>query len=439
MNKEQQLYSKAKNLLPGGVSRNLVYRTPHPHYVSTAQGCYITDVNGVQKVDFANNIASLIHGHAHPAILKAVCEQIQKGTAYTLGTEIEIELADLLCTRVPGFEKIRFVNSGTEAVMAMIKAARAYTGKPKIAKAEGAYHGTYDAAEVSQTAGPGNWGDMENPASVPQVCGTPDGVLNDVVVFHFNDTERTLKILDRHAPDIGCVMIDPVPHRIGMSPATNEFVEALYAWTRKNNALLCFDEVISFRVHYEGAQARYAVKPDLTSLGKIIGGGFPIGAFAGCTAVMDVLDPGSNSFCFALSGTFSANPVSLTAGETAMELFNREAVEKLNAITDIAKKQILEAAGIAGIPLCITGAGSMFKIHFRQEAPANYRAGYEDGHTKKMIHDFLEHLYDKGVIIVNSCSCMLSTVTTQKEIDILSDAMLSGFRHIKPDILNQNP
>jgi glutamate-1-semialdehyde 2,1-aminomutase len=431
---EEELYKKACEVMPGGISRNVVYRKPHPFYVSEAAGCYVTDINGVKKVDFANNIASLIHGHAHPAIVDAVCKQIQKGTAYTIGTEIEIEHAKLLCDRVPGFDKIRFMNSGTEAVMAMIKAARAYTGKPKIAKAEGGYHGSFDTAEVSQSASPATWGDINSPNSVPHVPGTPQGVTDNVVIYPYNDIERTINILNRHAADIACVIIDPVPHRIGMVQATPEFVEAVYNWTRQNNAWLCFDEVICFRVDYEGAQSNYKVKPDLTSLGKIIGGGFPIGAFAGRKEIMNILDPGGNDYRFPLSGTFSANPVSMTAGKIAMEMLTRDAMDKLNKNSQIAINQIYEAGKLAGIPLSITGKGSMFKVHFRETAPTTYRDCYEDAHTKKIMNLFLEKMYEENVIMINSCSCVLSTVVTQTEIDLLSEAMLKSFKHIKPHL-----
>ena len=163
----EEIYNQACKVLPGGVSRNTVFRKPYPQYASRAAGSYITDIDGSCRIDLANNMASLIHGHAHPEIIEAVYEQMKKGTAYTLASEIEVNFAQFLCDRVQAFEKIRFVNSGTEAVMAMIKASRAYTGRPKIAKAEGAYHGTYDFAEVSQTANPNNWGDINKPNSVP--------------------------------------------------------------------------------------------------------------------------------------------------------------------------------------------------------------------------------------------------------------------------------
>jgi len=433
---EQGLYDEAKKYMPGGVSRNVLYRQPHAHYVSGASGCYVTDINGVERIDFANNIASLIHGHAHPAIIDAVTQQLQRGTAYTVGTEVEIDYARLLCDRIPSFDKLRFVNSGTEAVMAMIKAARAYTGKPKIAKAEGGYHGSYDFAEVSQSASPATWGEIDTPNSVRHAKGTPQAVLDHVVIIPFNDIERSINILNKHKDDLACVLIDPLPHRIGNAPASREFIQAIYDWTRANNSLLCYDEVICFRVNYEGAQADYPVKPDLTSLGKIIGGGFPIGAFGGRSEVMNILDPGDSEFRFPLSGTFSANPISLTAGKVAMELFNRETVEKLNQKTKIAIGQVKEAGKIADIPMCITGRGSMFKVHFREKAPVSYRDAYDDPNMKKAINAFLEHLYEKRIMVINSCTSVFSTAITQKEIDILSDAMLSGFRHIKPLLIS---
>ena len=165
--KSRQLFESARQIMPGGLSRNTIYREPNPDYAAFGQGCFVTDIDGVQRIDLANNMASLIHGHAHPQVVAAVTEQLQRGTAVTMATEAEFELAQLLCNRVPWFDKIRFMNSGTEAVMAAIKAARAITGRPKIAKAEGTYHGTYDFAEVSQNASPENWGDVEHPASVP--------------------------------------------------------------------------------------------------------------------------------------------------------------------------------------------------------------------------------------------------------------------------------
>ena len=241
------LYRRALRVMPGGVSRNTVLRRPHPLYAAHASGCRITDVDGVERIDFANNMASLIHGHSHPAIVAAVTDQLSRGTAYTLATEVELLFAEHLCARAASFEQIRFFNSGTEAVMCAIKAARAFTGRRKIAKAEGTYHGTYDYAEVSQNATPDTWGPLNSPASLPVAAGTPQSVLDDVIVVPFNDAERSLDILHRHAGEIACVLLDVMPHRAGLCPATPEFVAALRDWTVSDEALLVADEVVTFR------------------------------------------------------------------------------------------------------------------------------------------------------------------------------------------------
>lgn len=433
----EELYSQASEIIPGGVSRNTVYHKPFPHYASHASGAYVTSIDGTARVDFANNMAALIHGHAHPAIVQAVTEQLHRGTAYTMATEAEVRYAKLLTDRVPSFEKIRFTNSGTEAVMAAIKASRAFTGRPKIAKAEGSYHGTYDFAEVSQVVTPENWGDINSPNSVPLASGTPKGVLNDVIIFPYNDVERTLSILDRHKDEIAAVLIDLVPHRVGLVEGTEEFVEALYKWTRKNGALLIFDEVVTFRVNYGGAQQKYNVKPDLTALGKIIGGGFPVGAFTGRADVMNVLDPSQKKLPFPFSGTFSANPITTTAGRVAMELFDEEAVIKLNDLTQIAIRQINEAIKIADVPVCITGAGSMFRFHFKEIPPTTYRETYQTKEVVGLINEMLDYLYyDEKIMMINTLACMFSTVMTQKEVDILSNAMLNAFRKFKPKLDN---
>lgn len=435
----EEIYNQACKVLPGGVSRNTVYRKPYPQYASRASGSYITDIDGSCRIDLANNMASLIHGHANPEIISAVYEQMKKGTAYTLASEIEVNFAQFLCDRVQAFEKIRFVNSGTEAVMAMIKASRAFTGRPKIAKAEGAYHGTYDFAEVSQTANPNNWGDINKPNSVPVAFGTPVSVLEDVLVFPFNDIERTLAILDSEAENIACVLIDPVPHRVGLLQATNAFIEAVYNWTRKNGALLVFDEVVTFRVNYAGAQQNYTVTPDLTALGKIIGGGFPVGALAGREDVMRVLDPRESKLLFPHSGTFSANPVTMTAGYTAMKLFDAAAVLKLNALTSKAIQQLEEVIKMADIPASITGAGSMFRIHLTASPPTTYREAYQSKETGALINELLDHMYYKeNILMINTFACMFSTVLTQNEVDRFTEAMLRTFRLMKPKIDSLN-
>lgn len=417
--------------MPGGCSRNTVLRKPHPFYAAIGQGCYVTDIEGVTRIDFANNMASLIHGHAHPVIVEAVAAQLKRGTAFTLATEQEIVYAEELCARVGAFENLRFVNSGTEAVMGALKAARAYTGRPKIAKVEGAYHGLYDYAEVSQTSNPANWGDADRPASVPVAFGTPKSALQDVVVIPFNDATRAIRILEEHVDSLACVLLDLVPHRIGLFPATEAFVVALRDWTRKNGILLVCDEVITFRCDVEGMQHTYGIQPDLSALGKIIGGGFPVGAIAGSRDVMRVMNPLEPPVLFPHSGTFSANPITMTAGYQAIRMYDREAVSELNRLGDVARKQLAEVFAVADVPGCVTGAGSMFRIHMKNEPPADYRSAYPKADESRRLRMLLDFLAANGILLIGTGTGMLSTPMRQREIDRLSDTVLAGLRETR--------
>lgn len=421
------LYQRALEMLPGGVSRNTVLRKPHPLYADHASGCRVTDIEGVERIDFANNMASLIHGHAHPAIVAAVSEQLRKGTAFTLATEVEIRYAEHLLGRNAGFEKLRFVNSGTEAVMAAVKASRAFTGRAKIAKVEGAYHGQYDYAEVSQTSKPDNWGSVDRPSSVAVAYGTPPGALADVVVIPFNDPERALVILDEHKDTLACVLLDLMPHRVGLVPADPDFVAAIRHWTESAGALLVLDEVITFRCELGGIQTRYDLRPDLTALGKLIGGGFPVGAIAGRADVMEVLNPLADKVLFPHSGTFSANPITMTAGLTAMELFDAEAVRQVNGLAKRAVDGINEAIRATGVRACVTGGGSLLRVHLKESPPLNYREAFAMPQEKRQLEALVDHLLEEGLMMINTCSAAISTVTGESEIDTLVSAMRSGF------------
>jgi glutamate-1-semialdehyde 2,1-aminomutase len=431
MTRSEQLYKEALKLLPGGVSRNTVLRKPYPPYADFGDGCRLTDIEGVTRLDFSNNMASLLHGHACPAIVQSITEQLKKGSACTMATEVEVRYADFLIQRNPSFEKIRFVNSGTEAIMAAIKASRAFTSKPKIAKVEGAYHGQYDYAEVSQTPNPETWGNIDQPNSVPVAHGTPDSALNDVVVFPFNDTKRAIAILNEHADSLACVLLDLMPHRVGLRPAEASFIEAIGEWTEKHNVLLVLDEVITFRTEVGGLQQQYNIKPDLTALGKAIGGGFPVGAITGRAEVMDVMNPLAEKVLFPHSGTFSANPITMTAGLTSMELFDALAIERLNALAKRAIHGIEEAIRETGAKACVTGAGSMFRIHMKQDPPKNFREAYLTKEENAKLKILLDHLFDEGFLMINTCSAALSTAMTETEIDALVSAIKSGFQKLK--------
>ncbi len=437
--KSSILYERALRVLPGGVSRNAALRQPHPLYAQKAQGCYVTDIEGVRRIDFTNNMASLIHGHAHPVIVEAVTRQLQRGTAFAAATEVEVLCAEHICARARGFEKIRFVNSGTEAIMCCLKAARAFTGRPKIAKVEGAYHGIYDYAEVSQTAKPSNWGDERLPNRIPVTHGTPQGALDDVVIIPYNDSETALALLDQHKDSLAAVLVDPLPHRVGLIPASNEFISRLRQWTTAHGALLVFDEVITFRSEYGGAQQWYDVRPDLTALGKIIGGGFPVGAITGRADVMNVFNPLAEKVLFPHSGTFSANPITMTAGLVAMELFDKAAVARLNQLGDQARHQLDEAIRCVGIPACVTGRGSMFRLHFKAQEPRNYRQAFVGAEENRLMKMLLEHLNENHIMLISTGTGALSTPMSASEIDVLCEAVRRGLEKIKDRLSNGHP
>ncbi|MEO0483156.1 MAG: aspartate aminotransferase family protein [Planctomycetota bacterium] len=425
-----ELFERAQRVLPGGVSRNTVLRAPHPAYADFGRGCRITDLEGRSRIDFSNNMASLIHGHACPEVNEAVREQLDRGTAFMMATESEVVFAEYLCERVPSFEKLRFVNSGTEALMVALKASRAFTGRPKVAKAEGAYHGGYDYAEISQAPNPNTWGSLDHPNSVPLAHGTPTSALNDVVVIPYNDIERSLAILDEQADDLACVMLDLMPHRVGLNPAEPEFVRAIRDWTERHGVLLVLDEVVTFRSEYGGLQERFGVTPDLTALGKMIGGGFPVGAIGGRADVMDVMNPAGDRYLFPHSGTFSANPVSTAAGLAAMRKFDEGEVQRLNALAERATRGITQAAESTGASACVTGCGSMFRVHMKPRPPRDFREAFTSPEENARLKVLLNHLFDQGFVMINTCTATLSTPMSETEIDALVEGVRSGFELI---------
>src|SRR6266513_1025755 len=288
--RSQKLYDRALNSLPGGNSRTTVFMKPYPVYAARGEGCRVFDVDGTEYIDCINNFTSLIHGHAHPRLIEAATRQLALGSAFGMLTESEIELAELLASLLRSVEQVRFTTAGSEAVMMALKAARAFTGRPKIAKCEGAYHSSYDYAEVSLDPTPEAWG-RNAPISVAYAKGTPDNVLADVVTIPFNDAEAAVGLIREHGSELACVLVDPMPNRAGLAPADKTYLDALRRITREIGALLIFDEVITLRLGYRGAQGLWDIDPDLTTLGKIIGGGFPGGAVAGRKEFMAVFDP----------------------------------------------------------------------------------------------------------------------------------------------------
>lgn len=407
------LYERAKLVMPGGNTRTTVYMEPHPIYAERGDGCRMWDVDGNVYYDCINNFTSMIHGYSYPAVDAAVAAQLPLGSAFGAPTLSEIELAELLVERLPSVEQIRFANSGTEGVMMAIKAARAFTSRPKIVKIEGAYHGSYDYSEVSLDSSPANWGDMPN--STAYAKGTPRGVLDDVVVVPFNDAEALQAVFKAHGEEIAAVLIDPMPNRAGLIPARRDYLEAAVEIAHGAGALVIFDEVISFRLGYEGAQGLWNIRPDLTVLGKIIGGGFPVGAIAGRADIMAVFDPSKGKPALPHGGTFTANPVTMRAGLASMKALTRESFDHLDKIGDILRSGInasLKQHGVDGV--CV-GLGSLFKVHFTSNPVTDYRSVYPGAKERKLLDAFHKGLLDRGVLAASYGLFALSTPMTEQD------------------------
>jgi glutamate-1-semialdehyde 2,1-aminomutase len=427
--KSHDLYQRALESLPGGNTRTTVFMKPFPIYAASGAGCRVQDIDGNEYIDCINNFTSLIHGHAHPVLIEAATKQLALGSAFGMPTESEVDLAELLAERLPSVDQVRFANSGTEAVMMALKAARAYTGRSKIAKCEGAYHGSYDYAEVSLDPTPSAWG-RNAPVSIAYAKGTPENVLADVVTIPFNDVDAAISLIREHGPELACVLVDPMPNRAGLVPADKAYLEALRQVTREVGALLIFDEVITFRLGYHGAQGLWGIAPDFTTLGKIIGGGFPVGAIAGGKEFMSVFDPSSGKPALPHGGTFSANPVTMRAGVAAMKLLDKAAFARLDTIGQKVRDGIDAAFRKTGVPGGTVGLGSLLKIHFTNRNIRDYRSAYLNESETRRQTVFNAALLNRGIFAANYGLMALSLPMADADVDQIIAAASASLKDV---------
>ena len=432
--KSARLYDRAVKVLPGGNSRHTVYFPPYPVYAARAQGARVWDADGVARLDLINNYSALIHGHNHPRIVQAVVAQAHRLLSVAMPTEQEVELAELVCDRLPAVDQVRFTNSGTEGVMYAIKAARAFTGRAKIAKIEGAYHGSDDTAAVSNYPDPRLWGEADAPASVPG-AGATANIARDVVVLPMNDVENGRKILRAHADDLAGAILDPLPSHLGYQAATPEFVAMLREETARAGALLIFDEVYSFRLGFNGAQGALGATPDLTALGKVIGGGLPVGAVGGRAEIMTALfDPRPGRPKLTHGGTFNANPMTMAAGAAAMKLLDRAAFDRLTGLGDRLRAGLKEAVKIAGVPATVRGATSMTSLfHVEDELPTHRHvvaAMQAHPEARQRAERFFQYLLNHGVMIGAPGLFVLSTALSEADIDQVVEVSLEALRSL---------
>ena len=412
--RSRQLYDRALNVMPGGITRIVPWQEPFPVYADSGSGAYVRDVDGAGRMDFLNNFASLIHGHAHPAIVEAVISQVGLGTVFAMPTEAEVKLAELLCERIGTAEWVRFSNSGSEAVMCAIKAARALTGRPAIVKIEGGYHGSYDYAEVSLAPPRESW--ELPPRSVGYSAGVPGSVLDDVLVVPFNDSNAAEQVIRRYKDRIAALLLDATPSQFGFLPISADFAARMRALATEIGAMMILDEVISLRLHRGGGQEFFSIKPDLTVMGKIIGGGFPIGAVAGPREVMKVFDHRTGKPPVPWSGTFTANPVSMTAGLVSMELLTADLIDHINQLGDQVRHGLTEAFRSAGYPGQVTGVGSLFKLHAHDRPIHDYRSQLHTDAENQTLLKLQKQLVNKGYHVSGTGMGFISTVMTSREI-----------------------
>ncbi|MCK1423504.1 aspartate aminotransferase family protein [Bradyrhizobium sp. CW12] len=434
--RSNESFARAQRVFPDGTSRVTIERDPTPLYIERGMGSYVFDVDGRRFLDLNCNFTTLIHGHAFGPVVEALTRQLQRGSCFANPTESEIELAELLCERIPGTDRVRFVNTGTEAVLFAIKAARAFTGRSKIAKLEGAYHGAYDWVEVSQAAAPDDWGDANQPNSTVFYRGMPASVLNEVVVLRFNDVEGARRLISSNAHDLAAVILDPMPSRGGLVAPKPEFMAAVQESARKNGILVIADEVLNLRQSFQGASARYGLVPDVIAMGKIIGGGLPIGAIGGREDVMKVFDAAMGRPLLPQGGTFSANPLSMTAGLAAMRHLDHSSFSHLEILGDIVRDGIGRAISNLGAPLCVTGAASLFRIHPRAETPSDYREIYPTPAGVTLMKELTRFFAENGIILPYGAAASISSPMTRADAEFIVD-VFAGFLDSRQDILGE--
>ena len=416
--KSRAIYERALGSLPGGNSRTTIYFRPYPPYVERGEGCRVWDVDGNERIDFINNYTSLILGHSHPRVVAAMQRQAGRFVSAAAPSELEVELAEAIRERLPSIDLIRFTNSGTEATMMAIRAARAFTGRTMIAKFDGGYHGTHDyaAVDVSAAGATGAGSETRN-------AGLPPAVAESVVVCPFNDPDGTERALAPHRDDLAAVIVEPVMGAAGVIPAEEDFVTFLRELADSLRALLVFDEVISFRISDQGAQGRYGITPDLTTLGKIIGGGLPAGAFGGRREVMALFDPREAGY-LGHGGTFNANPLTMAAGLATLAELTPKRYDDLEALAKELKRKLENLFAGAGIAAQINQVASLFNIHLTDRPVVDYATAQAG--DRALLHELYVAMLNHGVVFTGRGMGCLSTPMTGAEVDAFVEAARLG-------------
>ena len=411
----EELFNESKKYFPGGVNSPVRAFKPYPFFVKSAGGSKLTDVDGKTYIDHCLAYGPLILGHANPKVVREVSNQLTMGTAYGTPTENEITLAKEVIDRIPSAEMVRFCNSGTEATMSAIRLARGYTNKNKIVKFEGAYHGAHDYVLVKGGSAA---------ATLPDSAGIPEDTTKNTLSVPFNDEEALNELIEKQGSEIACIIMEVVMGNVGCIEPKDGFLEFVRKITKENDILLIFDEVITgFRLARGGAQDYYGVTPDLTTLGKIIGGGLPMGAFCGKREIMEMIAPQGEVYN---AGTFSGNPISVQAGISTLSQLDTALYKDLERKGNFLRSNIESVIDDNQYNIQPVGVGSMFQIYFTPEEVMNYADAQKS--DRKQFLRYFKSLLKEGVFIPPSqfeCN-FISHAHTMEDLQKTSEAIEVG-------------